>query len=71
MDLYEKVSNLDTIFGIWHYTDHIRVTYVAVGWLIVWDHKQSPPTRYDCHHDTHQAACDSAVAKIKELTNSN
>lgn len=67
MNLYDKVSNLNSIFGVWQYTKALRITYVAQKWLIVWDHKQTPPVRYDCQGETHHEACTSAVNKLNEL----
>ena len=58
---------MDTRFGIWRYTERLRITYVAQGWLVVWDHKQLPPVRHDCHNSTHSQACDSVIQKLHEL----
>jgi len=67
-DVYNKISKMNTVFGIWNYSDYLRVTYVAQGWLIVWDHRQSPPTRYDCKESEHDQACQLALEKLRELT---
>lgn len=67
---FDKVYKMNTVFGIWRYSERIRVTYVSPTWLVVWDHKQSPPTRYDCHGKTHDEACSSVINKLQELTSS-
>lgn len=67
MTMYDKLSKMDAIFGIWNYSDRLRITYVRQGWLVVWDHEQVPPTRYDCQNDDHEQACVSVVNKIREI----
>jgi len=67
MDLYQKVYSINAVFGIWHYSQAIRITYVSQGWLVVWDHQQTPPTRYDCQGKSHQDACASAVQIVRRL----
>ena len=67
MNLNNMISKMNTNSSIWHYTDYFRVTYVCEGWLIVWDHRQSPPTRYDCRDINHDTACNSVVDKLVEL----
>jgi hypothetical protein len=67
MDLYDTVYKMNTLFGIWHYNDRIRVTYVSQGWLVVWDHKQTPPRRYDCQNKDHHEACTTAINKLREI----
>lgn len=65
---YEKLIGLNDIYSIWHWNDNLRVTFVSKGWLIVWDHRQRPPTRYDCRSNNHQEACTLAADKLAELT---
>jgi len=67
MNLYDKVYKMNAVFGIWHYSQVIRIIYVSQGWLVVWDHQQSPPTRYDCQCKSHQDACASAVQMVRQL----
>lgn len=67
MNLYDRVYKMNAAFGIWHYSRVIRITYVSQGWLVVWDHQQSPPTRYDCQDKSHQDACASVVQTIQQL----
>lgn len=67
MDVYEKIYKMNTVFGIWNYSKRLRITYVSQGWLIVWDHQQTPPTRYDCQSDNHDDACTSVMNKLGEL----
>jgi len=31
MNLYEKVYKMNAVFGIWHYSHVIRITYVFAG----------------------------------------
>ena len=68
MATYDKVYKMNTIFGIWNYSDRLRITYVKQGWLVVWDHEQSPSTRYDCQHKDHETACASVIEKIQEIS---
>lgn len=63
----QKLAELNRVFGIWHYNHYLRVTYVAAGWLVVWDHRGHPPTRYDCQMDDHLEACQLAENKLREL----
>lgn len=68
MNLYDTLLKMNTTFGIWHYTERLRVTYVCQGWLVVWDHQDSPPTRYDCRGSNHMGACKTAADKLRELS---
>ncbi len=70
MMLYDKLNGLNNIFGIWHFNNYLRVTFVSKGWLIVWDHRDHPPSRYDCKAQDHQETCELAANKLKELTKS-
>jgi len=67
MNVYDKIFNLDTNFGIWRYTDRLRITYVSPCWLVVWDHQQKPPARYDCQASDHPETCVLAEKKLREL----
>jgi len=67
LNIYDKVYDMDTVRGIWQLNDRIRITYVKQGWLVVWDHTQSPPLRYDCEGDTHNEACDIVVKTVQKL----
>lgn len=67
LELYNKVYNMNTIYGIWRYSPVIRITYVKRGWLVVWDHQQSPPTRFDCKNENHQDACASVVQIVHQI----
>lgn len=66
-NLYDKITTLNHNFGILRYSNRIRVTYVSQGWLILWDHAQTPPIRYDCKDSDHTVACRSVVTKIESL----
>lgn len=68
MSSYDKLAGLNNIFGIWHFNKYLRVTFVSEGWLIVWDHRNHPPERHDCHMQSHHDACKLAAAKLQELT---
>jgi len=70
MDIYDKLYSMNTLWGIWHYTERFRITYVSQGWLIVWDHQQIPPARYDCKSSKHREACLSAEDTLRRLTSS-
>ena len=67
MNVFDNVFKMNTHFGIWRYTDRFRITYVAQGWLVVWDHQKAPPARYDCQDSDHSIACASVVRKLSEL----
>lgn len=64
---FEKLVGLNSIFGIWRFNDYLRVTFVYEGWLIVWDHRNSPPIRHDCKAKNHQDTCVLAANKLQEL----
>lgn len=70
MNVYDRVFKMDNRFGIWRYTERIRITYVAQGWLVVWDHQQVPPKRHDCQSSDHSTACNSVIHKLQELEQS-
>jgi hypothetical protein len=65
---YDKIYQLDNIFSFWYFNNYLRIAYVSDGWLTVWDHRQSPPIRYDCKNRDHNIACDMAIEKIGALT---
>ena len=67
MNVYDKVYKMNTRAGIWRYSPRLRITYVSQGWLVVWDHQQIPPTRYDCQGHNHHAACDLVIHKMRDL----
>lgn len=67
MNVYDRVFKMDTRFGIWRYTERLRITYVAQGWLVVWDHQQTPPVRHDCRASDHSTACLAVVSKLRDL----
>lgn len=67
MTLYDKVHKMNSIYGIWRYTNRLRITYVSQGWFVVWDHATIPPIRYDCHGNDHDAACHAVVEKVREI----
>ena len=67
MDPYVKLSDLDSNRGIWRFNSYLRVTFVHKGWLIVWDHRDHPPARYDCKADNHREACLLATKRLREL----
>ena len=68
MILYDKIYNMNAVFGIWQYNKRIRITYVSPGWFVVWDHQESPPIRYDCRNSSHHEACTLVINMINELT---
>jgi hypothetical protein len=68
MTTHGTINGLNGVFGVWHFNSYLRVTFVANGWLVVWDHRDNPPTRYDCKAANHQATCELASSKLRELT---
>jgi hypothetical protein len=68
MTLSEKLNGLNSNFGVWQFNSYLRVTYVSEGWLVVWDHRDSPPTRYDCKTSVHREASALAADKLQELS---
>ena len=64
---YEKLTGLDGIFGVWYFNNYLRVTFVSKGWLVVWDHRDCPPTRYDCKTPDHQETCELAAILLRDL----
>lgn len=67
MNPYDRIYRMNALFSIWRCNERVRVTFVAPGWLIVWDHRSSPPVRYDCRDDNHAAVCDLAIRKLRDL----
>ena len=65
---YEKIYQLGNILSFWYFNSYLRIAYINKGWLTVWDHRESPPIRYDCKNTDHTAACDMAIEKIRALT---
>jgi len=65
-----KLIGLNDVFGVWYFKPHLRVTFVSSDWLIVWDHRNKPPQRYDCRGENHTATCLMAADKLQELTTS-
>lgn len=65
---FEKLTRLNDVFGIWTVNKNLRVTYVSDGWLIVWDHRTHPPTRYECKAAEHEQTCILAENKLRELS---
>jgi len=68
VNIYEKVSQLNNVFGVWRLSNRLRVTYVSPCYLVVWDHEQNPPKRYDCKGINHDETCHSVVNRIHELS---
>jgi len=67
-ELDTKLHSLNTIYGIWRFNNYLRVTYVSLGWLVVWDHRHSPPVRYDFREaGDHQAVCSLAAKQLRKL----
>jgi hypothetical protein len=68
-ELANKLNSLNHIFGIWHFNNYLRVTYVAPDWLVVWDHRQNPPERYDFKDaGNHQTVCRLAADQLQRLS---
>lgn len=67
--LITNLAHLNSIYGIWRFNSYLRVTYVAPAWLVVWDHRQSPPERYDFKDvGDHQAVCRLAADQLQKLS---
>jgi hypothetical protein len=67
--LVMKLNNLNNIYSIWRFNSYLRVTYVAPTWLVVWDHRHNPPTRYDFKDtDDHQTVCRLAADQLQKLS---
>lgn len=67
MALLQQLAELNTTFGIWYYNTYLRVTFVSKHWLVVWDHRQQPPARYDCKATNHRETCMMTADKLEEL----
>jgi hypothetical protein len=66
--LLTSLNNLNSIYSIWHFNSYLRVTYIGPAWLVVWDHRHSPPQRYDFKDtDDHWAVCRMAAAQLQKL----
>ena len=67
--LVMKLNSLNNIYGIWRFNSYLRVTYVAPTWLVVWDHRHSPPARYDFKDSgDHQTVCRLAADHLQRLS---
>jgi hypothetical protein len=66
--LSTHLSTLNRIFGIWRFNSYLRVTYVGPDWLVVWDHRQSPPQRYDFKEvGNHENVCRLAAEQLQKM----
>ena len=66
--LLTKLNNLNNNYSVWHFNSYLRVTYIQPAWLVVWDHRQSPPQRYDIKvTDDHRAVCRLAAVQLQKL----
>ena len=64
-----KLASLNNVYSIWYFNRYLRVTYVARNWLVVWDHRDSPPGRYDFREvSDHGAVCRLAAEQLHKLT---
>lgn len=70
MTPFERLAGLNSIFSVCCFNNYLRVTFVSHGWLIVWDHRNRPPIRYDCKTLDHHEACELAAIMLQELTKS-
>lgn len=63
-----KLDSLNNIYSVWYFNDYLRVTYVAHNWLVVWDHRYSPPKRFDFKEvGDHQTVCSLAAEQLQTL----
>ena len=63
-----KISSLNNIYSIWYFNSYLRVTYVARNWLVVWDHRDRPPERYDFKEGgDHGTVCRLAAEQLRKL----
>jgi hypothetical protein len=66
--LITKLSSLNSIYSVWYFNSYLRVTYVAPSWLVAWDHRRSPPERYDFRESSdHQTVCKLAADQLHKL----
>ncbi|MBZ0304085.1 MAG: hypothetical protein K8J31_30390 [Anaerolineae bacterium] len=66
--LITNLTNLNNVFSIWQFNSYLRVTYVSPSWLVVWDHRFSPPQRYDFKQTgDHQLVCRMAADQLQQL----
>lgn len=64
-----KLHNLSNMFSIWQFNSYLRVTYVAPNWLVIWDHRHSPPVRHDIKEDgDHEEVCRLAADQLRRLS---
>jgi hypothetical protein len=68
-ELARKLKSLNNIYSVWRFNRYLRVTYVAPDWLVVWDHRQTPPNRYDIKGaGNHEAVCRQAADQLQNLS---
>ena len=66
--LGSKLRSLNNLYSVWYFNSYLRVTYVARSWLVVWDHRDSPPERYDFREvSDHGAVCRLAADQLHKL----
>ena len=63
-----RLNNLNHIHSVWRFNSYLRVTYVSPKWLVVWDHRHSPPERHDFRDvGDHQTVCRLAAEHLQKL----
>ena len=64
-----RLENLNNIYSIWQFNSYLRVTYVSPTWLVVWDHRHSPPERHDFKDvGDHQTVCQLAAEQLQKMS---
>jgi hypothetical protein len=66
--LITNLIKLNNIYSIWQFNSYLRVTYVRPSWLVVWDHRYSPPQRYDFKETgDHEEVCRLTAQQLQKL----
>ena len=67
-EISARLESLNNLYSVWHFNDYLRVTYVSPAWIVVWDHRHSPPERHDFRDvGDHEAICRLAAEQLQKL----
>ena len=67
-EISTRLERLNNLYSVWQFNRYLRVTYVSPSWLVVWDHRYSPPKRHDFKDmGDHENVCRLAAAHLQKL----
>ena len=67
-EISNRLESLNNLYSVWHFNHYLRVTYVSPTWLVVWDHRHSPPERHDFRDiGDHEIVCRLTAVQLQKL----